>query len=547
MQKDPARRYRTVDSLIRDIDHYLRGEPLEARPDTAGYRMRKFLRRHWRAVSVAAAVLLVMLSLVGFYTARVTRAKNVAVREAERTRRIQEFMNNLFEGGDEAAGPADSLRVVTLLARGVQEAQSLSSEPAIQSELFQTLGSIYQNLGEFERADTLLSAALVERTARLGPNHPDVARSLVALGLLRADQSKLDEAEKLIREALEIGNRPSNVDLAAKARATTALGLVLENRGTYGRAIEVLTEAARLDSLGRLPAGDRSVTLTELANCQFYAGNYAVSDSLNRVALALDRKLFGERHPHVASDLINLGAIQQEQGHYPESEKFYREALDIYRGWYGENHYETAASLTMLARTLIYENRLAEAEGMLRQALAIRMRVYGPSHQSVASTLNELGRVAQQQGRLDDAEAHYRRMIEIYKAIYNDKHYLIGVALSNLGGVYTDRKRYGEAEELFREALRRYGETLPADHVYVGIAQIRMGRALLLQGRYADAERATLAGYKIVEAQSDPAVPWLQNARKDLIAEYEGLKQPVEAAKYRIALDGVAPVAPSSR
>jgi serine/threonine-protein kinase len=184
---------------------------------------------------------------------------------------------------------------------------------------------------------------------------------------------------------------------------------------------------------------------------------------------------------------------------------------------------------------------------MLRQALAIRMRVYGPNHQSVASTLNELGRVAQQQGRLDDAETNYRRMIEIYKAIYNDKHYLIGVALSNLGGVYTDRKQYREAEQLFREALRRYAETLPADHLYVGIAQIKMGRALLLQGRYADAERATLAGYKIVGAQSNSGVTWLQNARKDLIAEYEGLKQPVEAAKYRVALDGAAPGAPSPR
>ena len=46
MHKDPLRRYRTVDALIRDVDHYLSGEPLEARPDAWLYRIDKFVRRN---------------------------------------------------------------------------------------------------------------------------------------------------------------------------------------------------------------------------------------------------------------------------------------------------------------------------------------------------------------------------------------------------------------------------------------------------------------------------------------------------------------------
>ena len=34
-----------------------------------------------------------------------------------------------------------------------------------------------------------------------------------------------------------------------------------------------------------------------------------------------------------------------------------------------------------------------------------------------------------------------------------------------------------------------------------------------------------------------------QNARQDLIAQYEALKQPEQAAKYRLALDGAQPAA----
>jgi serine/threonine-protein kinase len=546
MQKDPARRYRTVDSLIRDVDRYLRGEPLEARPATVGYRVGKFVRRNVRAVSAASAALVVVVGLVAFYTVRLATARNAALAEAERTRRIQEFMKNLFEGGEEDVGPSDSLRVVTLVARGVQEARALAAEPAVQAELFQTLGGIYQNLGDFDRADSLLRAALDLRRSRLGPNHPDVARSLVALGLLRVDQSELDEAERLVREGLESSRRRARTDPAAVARATTALGVVLENRGAYDQAIEILTEAVHLDSLARLPDRDVSVTLTELANCHFYAGNYAVSDSLNQRVLAIDRTLHGDHHPDVAGDLINLGAIQLEWGHYPEAEGRYREALEIYRGWYGNEHFETAATLTMIGRALIPQGRLAEASELLEQALAIRERVYGPDHPKVASTLNELARLALQEGRLDQAEAGFRRMIRIYRTAYADKHYLIGVALSNLGGVYVDRGDYREAERLFREALRRYADTLPADHLYVGIARIKLGRALLRGRRYPEAVQETLAGYEIVSKQSDPAVTWLQNARRDLIAAYEALERPDQAAKYQAELARFEPSAPTA-
>jgi eukaryotic-like serine/threonine-protein kinase len=536
MQKDPARRYRSVDALIRDIDRFLHGEPLEARPATVGYRVGKFVRRNRRSVVAVSAAIVVVIGLVTFYTIRLTIARNAALAETERTRRIQTFMNNLFEGGDEEAGPSDTLRVLTLLSRGVQEARALDSEPAVQAELFQTLAGIYQNLGDLDRADSLFQASLVLRRSRLGHDHPDVARSLLALGILRSHQSKLDESERLVREGLALTRKRAHADPAALAQATTALGTVLENQGKYDEAIITLTEAAQLDSAAHLPDREVSATLTELANTHFYAGHYPISDSLNRRVIALDRALHGDRHPQVASDLINLGAIQFEWGHYPEAERRYREALEIYRAWYGNDHYETAATLTMVGRALIPQKRLAEADTVLRQALAIRERVYGPDHPLVASTVNELAKIAQQQGRLDEAEAGFRRMVRIYQTAYHDKHYLIGIALANLAGVYVDRKEYTQAERLFRDALGRYAATLPADHLYVGIARIKLGRAILAQRRFADAERETRSGYDIVSKQSDASVSWLMGARKDLIAEYGALNRPDQAGRFRTEL-----------
>ena len=89
IHKDPQRRYRSVEALARDIDHYLEGEPLEARPDSAGYRLGKFARRNSRALSAALATLMIIVALTVFYTVRLASARNAALAEAARTMRIQ--------------------------------------------------------------------------------------------------------------------------------------------------------------------------------------------------------------------------------------------------------------------------------------------------------------------------------------------------------------------------------------------------------------------------------------------------------------------------
>jgi eukaryotic-like serine/threonine-protein kinase len=533
MHKDVQRRYRSVEALIRDVNHYLKGEPLEARPDSVRYRLDKFIRRNRRVVSVAAIVFTVVVGLVIFFTVRLAIARNAALAEAARTQRIQRFMMNLFQGGDEAAGPAGDLRVVTLLDRGVREAQALNSDPKVQAELYQTLGSIYDQLGKFDQADPLLHSALEQRKQLFGQNSVEVAESLAALGQLRLDQAQYDEAEQFIRQGLAIDKRRLPPTHPAVGKATAALGEILVSRGSYDQAIPLLDEAVRIQSApGGIPA-DLAVSVTDLANSHFYAGHLDLSNSLNQRAMAMDRQLYGERHPNVAEDLLNLGAIQSEWGHYAEGERDDRQALDILQSFYGKDHPETASVMTLVSRALIAQGKINEAADMLRDALGVLERAYGKVHPRVASALGELGKVAMQQGELDEAEADFRRQADIYRAVYNGRHYYIGAALSNLGGVYMQRKQYAHAERSFRETLQMYATTLPADHQNVGIAHIRLGAALLAQHHYADAKVESHAGYDNLKKQTSAPEKWMQNARNDLVAEDEALNQPEEATRLR--------------
>ena len=536
MHPDPARRYPTVEVLLREIDRYLAGEPLQARPDTLGYRLSKFAGRHRAPVAAAAVIGALLVGLVVFYTVRLTHARNAALAQAARTDRIQRFMLNLFQGGEDAVAPAESLRVVSLLEGGEREASALDREPAVQAELYLTLGTVYQRLGKLDRADTLLQRALAQRTATLVPSDPELARTLVALSQLRIDQARLDEAEALVHRGRAIALASLKPDHPIAIEAAVTFGQVLEKRGAYEAAIALLDSVVRIDTAGNAINPDLATHLRELANAHFYAGHYPAADTLGRQVLAMQRARYGERHPEVASALASIGEIEVMLGRYADAEQSNRQALEITRGWYGENHPETAANLTRLGRALTYQKKVPEATAALEQALAIQERVFGPVHPQTAEALNELGNLDFDQDRYDLAEARFRRVIDIYRQVFGERHQFVGVAMSNLASVLVQKKDYRTAEELYRRSISIYEAVLAPGHVNTGIGQIKLGRTLLRQGRYREAVVESRAGYDILIAQTDPATSFIRAARRDLAAGFDSLREPAQAARFHAEL-----------
>jgi eukaryotic-like serine/threonine-protein kinase len=532
LHKDPQRRYRTVEALMRDVEHYLHGQPLDARPDSLAYRAGKFLRRNRRAVLAASVVGLLVVGLTVFYTVRLAAARDAALAEAARTQRIQQFTLDLFTGGDEV-GPSDTLRVLTLLDRGVQQARLLADQPDIQAEMYLTLGTLHHKTGDFQAADSLLRLALDERRGLFGDEHADVAEASLSLGMLRMDEAELEAAQPFIVAAYETTRRIMPPEQPLRARAAMGYARLLMEGGDNDGAVEVLSEtAADLTERG-LETVELSGVLNGLAMAHYYAGRYTVSDSLNRLVLAMDRRIYGDRHPDIADGLINLGAIQTVLGRYEEAERFHREALDILRGYYGDDHQETASSMTMLAQTLSYQDRPAEALALLGPALAIRERVYGPDHPRVATTLNGLGTTARAAGDTKAAIDYYTRAADIYRSAYGDDHQNVAIALANLSGALEDAGDDAGAERVLRDVVDRFTRALGADHRETGIARMKLGRSLLRQGRAAEAEAHTLAGYEIVGRESAPSARFLQDARRDLVEIYDALGRADQVERFR--------------
>ena len=100
LEKNRSRRYETANALARDLQRYLADEVVEARPPSAGYRLRKFARRNKRGVLTASVVAVAVAALVAgtlllqqeqarTAEARAQAATDLAAVEAEARSRLE--------------------------------------------------------------------------------------------------------------------------------------------------------------------------------------------------------------------------------------------------------------------------------------------------------------------------------------------------------------------------------------------------------------------------------------------------------------------------
>jgi WD40 repeat protein/predicted Ser/Thr protein kinase len=103
MRKERVRRYRSASELADDIQNYLNGNPLIAGPETAIYRVKKFVRRHAGSVAtvilVSAAIILglVISSAMFFRSERALQREAIARKQAEQAENVAQEQRNLAE------------------------------------------------------------------------------------------------------------------------------------------------------------------------------------------------------------------------------------------------------------------------------------------------------------------------------------------------------------------------------------------------------------------------------------------------------------------
>ncbi|MEM6335703.1 MAG: serine/threonine-protein kinase, partial [Bacteroidota bacterium] len=148
MSKEPARRYGSAEQLAQDVRRHLDGLPVEARPATVSYRLRKFVERH--RVGFTASMIIIGLTVALLSTTFVQQRRTEAAllraeTEAETSRRVAEFFAGFFRAADPRQAQGDTLTVYDVLDIGTRRIDAeLASEPNVRAGLLLTLGDVYQ-------------------------------------------------------------------------------------------------------------------------------------------------------------------------------------------------------------------------------------------------------------------------------------------------------------------------------------------------------------------------------------------------------------------
>jgi WD40 repeat protein/serine/threonine protein kinase len=124
LDKERGRRYDTANGLALDILRYLHDEPVLASPPGAGYRLRKFVRRHPGQIALATVSLVAALAVVGVVVAQSYNARLAAINAklAETSDQLQESLLNA-KAANAKARHYLYLSQMTLVERARQEGQ----------------------------------------------------------------------------------------------------------------------------------------------------------------------------------------------------------------------------------------------------------------------------------------------------------------------------------------------------------------------------------------------------------------------------------------
>ena len=494
LEKDRGRRYGAPSELAADIRRYLDHEPIVARPADAGYRLRKYARRHRVAVVVAAAVIVLLAAfsvLQRLQLRRITRERDRATRERDRATRITDFMTGMFKVSDPSEARGNKVTAREILDKASNDmGTGLAKDPEVQAQMMQVMASTYLNLGLNARAHELAQHAFDVRLRLLGPDAPKTFESMTQLGRVLDHEGHEPEAEKLSRQALAGQRRVLGPDDPLTIETMSSLAWIVQAQGRFDEAEKVTREV--IDSGTRKLGPENPLVLgamSSLSGDLWNQGRYAEAEQEFRLLLDVDRRVLGPDHPGTLNVMGNLAMTLQSEGRLSEAEQRYREVLAIKQRVLGAEHPQLTGDMFNLASLLSDEGHHAEAEKLYRETLTIQLRTWGPEHPRTLLTKSGLADELFKEGHVHEAEQLNRETLAAMIRVIGPEHPSTLVCQSNLAQDLIGEGRYAEAEKNAREALATVTRTLGLQHPYAVVALQQLGTAMAYTHRYSEASK----------------------------------------------------------
>lgn len=497
LRKEPERRYGTVRELADDIERHRAGLPIRARSESATYRTARFLARHRLGAASAVAVVVVIATVVTFYTGQLRGERDRAQREARKAGEVATFLRGIFEVSDPTASKGETVTARTLLDEGARRIDTrLAGEPAVQAEMMGVIGNVYLSLGLFADGQRMIEGALARRRALPEPSDSAIAATLHDLGRAQESNGQYAAADSSYREALAIRRRIFDEDHPEVLRAVSAVGGILQAQGSY-----------------------------------------APAESLYRQVLERHRANPDASHQELASALYDIGSVEHIDGRFEQAREHFGEAIAELEADTGQHELAIADIKSDLAVLLKNRKEYDAAGPLYRDVLAIRRRYLGEAHSSVAQSLNNYAVFLRASGAAAAAESLSVLALEAYRRSVGEKHPEYAAALNNVAVAMLRRGDCAGAIPLLRRSADIYEQAVNEDFWVPNAIRVNLGRCLTETKQYAEAERVLLASNERLSRVLGDTSSTARGARSRLVQLYEAWGRPARAAAFRPPAD----------
>ena len=476
LEKEKGRRYASASDLAADIRHYLRDEPITARPPSTIYHLQKLVRRHRILVAGIAAVFVV---LVGGIVA--TTSESIRARQAEQASLQSE--STARSERDRAMQAQAAERRERERAESAEAVAVTQRDRAVKAEA-QARRERDTAIAETKRADTEAATA----KAINGFLQNDVLAQASAIGQGAKADPELKVRTALDRAAGRVKGH-FNSQPAVEASIEATIGTTYWRLGLYPEAQEHLGRALDLDRTTRgADHGETLAVAEKLGETYRSAGKYPEAESLLRETVDAYKRTGRNDTPDSLEAASALAGVYVARGNTALAQPLLTELVERERRILGADNETTLTTMGSLARVHFMAARYEDAERLLLAIIEIRTRTLGAEHAYTIGTMNNLAVLYQRMGKYADAEALYAKVVDAFRRTNGSDHPETLNALQNLAVLYAEQGKYAQAEPIYNQVLDADKRQLGLDHprtlaLISNLAVLKRG-----EGKYDEAE-----------------------------------------------------------
>ncbi len=528
LDKDRNRRYATVNGLACDLQHYLCDEPIDARPTTTRYRLRKFYRRNQRAVIAAGVILATLLAGIAGTTIGMVRAQQA--RHGEKLQRImaeqhaadalaerdakkqamlaEEYQRMMAESAKERA-EANEQRALAERDRADRQQR----EAVAHANMAQAISDFLQNdllalasvqgqfdfgaagLGKDVTVRELLDRAATQIDGRF-INQPLLESAIRwTIGESYRKLSEINLAEPHLERAVALRLEILGPDDPDTLRAQTSLAITYQVMGRNQEAIALYEHLHKAYDANMGAEGPQALdALRNLAG--MYRGVGRLKESIALYEKIRDAQLAepGIEDLDTLKTLHNLAVAYNDAGQPTQAIELLELVCDGHNTKLGAEHPLTLWVLNTLAATYTDGGRVEEAIQLCEQVRDIQIQTLGSEHGDTLLTLNVLARAYFEAGQVAQA-------VELGEYVRNKRWEKNGSdhprTLRDLGAAYHAAGRFDESIEVLEKVLHFLMQRVGTSDGNIPIVLDRLAMVYKDTGRLAEAaeliERAALA------------------------------------------------------